>query len=197
MFSVFVVAVSLCVSVLVAKKKRGKMRKGTVHVYTGDGKGKTTAALGQALRASGHGLKVIVLQFMKGEIKYGELEAVKNIPGFTIEQYGLPSFVDKDNPSREDRGLANQGLKRAKEVIRSGEYDIVVLDEANIALDYGLLNLKDLMEVITKRPLRVDIVLTGRYAPKEVIELADLVTEMREVKHHYQKGVQAREGIEY
>jgi cob(I)alamin adenosyltransferase len=173
------------------------MRKGTIHVYTGDGKGKTTAALGQALRASGHGLKVIVLQFMKGEIKYGELEAVKNVPGFTIEQHGLPSFVDKDNPSAKDRSLARQGFERAKEVLSSGKYDIVVLDEANIALDYGLLNLKDLMEVITKRPLHVDVVLTGRYAPKAVIELADLVTEMREVKHHYQKGVQAREGIEY
>ncbi|MCK4307744.1 cob(I)yrinic acid a,c-diamide adenosyltransferase [candidate division WOR-3 bacterium] len=173
------------------------MKIGTVQVYTGDGKGKTTAALGQALRASGHGFKIIVIQFMKGQIKYGELEAVKNIPGFVIEQYGLPTFVDKDNPSKEDMELAKKGFERAKEVILSGEYDMVILDEANVALDYGLIKLDEVIDLIKKKPQNVELILTGRYAPNEILEIADLVTDVREVKHHYQKGVQAREGIEY
>ena len=173
------------------------MRIGTVQVYTGDGKGKTTAALGQALRASGHGLRIIVIQFMKGQIKYGELEAVKNIPGFVIEQYGLPTFVDKDNPSKEDIELAKKGFERAKEVILSGEYDMVILDEANVALDYGLLKLDEVIDLIKKKPKNVELILTGRYAPQEILEIADLVTDVREIKHFYQKGIQAREGIEY
>jgi len=179
------------------KHNGSKMKIGTVQVYTGDGKGKTTAALGQALRASGHGLRVIVIQFMKGQIKYGELSEVKNIPGFIIEQYGLPTFVDKNNPSKEDKELAKKGFERAKEVILSGEYDMVILDEANITLDYGLLKLDEVINLIKRKPRHVEIILTGRYAPKEIIEIADLVTETHEVKHHYQKGVQAREGIEY
>ncbi len=173
------------------------MKIGTVQVYTGDGKGKTTAALGQALRASGHGLRIIVIQFMKGQIKYGELEAVKNIPGFVIEQYGLPTFVDKDNPSKEDIELAKKGFKRAKEVILSGEYNMVILDEANVALDYGLLKLDEVIDLIKKKPKNVELILTGRYAPNEILEIADLVTDVREIKHFYQKGIQAREGIEY
>ena len=134
---------------------------------------------------------------MKGQIKYGELEAVKNIPGFVIEQYGLPTFVDKDNPSKEDMELAKKGFERAKEVILSGEYDMVILDEANVALDYGLIKLDEVIDLIKKKPQNVELILTGRYAPNEILEIADLVTDVREVKHHYQKGVQAREGIEY
>ncbi len=170
---------------------------GTVQVYTGDGKGKTTAALGQAFRASGHGFKIIVIQFMKGQIKYGEIEAVKHIPGFTIEQYGLPTFVDKDNPSKEDVELAKKGFERAKEVILSNEYDMVVLDEANVALDYCLIKLDDVIDLIKNKPPNLELILTGRYAPDEILEIADLVTKTNEIKHHYQKGIQAREGIEY
>ncbi len=170
---------------------------GLVQVYTGNGKGKTTAALGQALRAYGHGFKIIVIQFMKGKINYGELKAVKKLDGFEIEQYGLPTFVEKNNPSEEDLELARKGLERAKEVLKDGKYDMVILDEANIAIDYGLIPISEVIELIKNKPSHVELVLTGRYAPKEIIEIADLVTEMREIKHHYQKGVQAREGIEY
>ena len=138
---------------------------GTIQIYTGDGKGKTTAALGQALRAAGHNLKVIVIQFMKGKINYGELEAVKKLPNFTIEQYGLPTFVDKDNPSKEDMELAKKGFKRAKEVIMSGSYDFVILDEINIAVDYGLVPLDKLLELVKSKPANVELILTGRYAP--------------------------------
>lgn len=172
-------------------------RIGTIQVYTGDGKGKTTAALGQALRASGHGFKVIVIQFMKGKIDYGELRTAKKVPGFTIEQYGLPTFVDKKSPSKNDIELAKKGFERAKEVVMSGKYDMVILDEINVALDYNLVPLFGLLELAKKRPKHVELILTGRYAPQELIEIADLVTEMKEVKHHYQDGVQAREGIEY
>lgn len=170
---------------------------GTIQVYTGDGKGKTTAALGQALRAAGHNFKIIVIQFMKGKINYGELEAVKKLPNFTIEQYGLPTFVDKDSPSKEDVSLAKKGFARAKEVIMGGNYDFVILDEINIALDYGLVPLDELLELIKNKPGNVELILTGRYAPPEIIKIADLVTEMKEIKHHYRKGIQARKGIEY
>ncbi|MDI6840979.1 MAG: cob(I)yrinic acid a,c-diamide adenosyltransferase [bacterium] len=173
------------------------MRIGTVQVYTGNGKGKTTAAIGQALRAVGHGLKVIMIQFMKGKINYGELIAAKNLSGFTIEQYGLPTFVDKNKPSQEDKELAKKGFKRAKMVIKSGDYDMVILDEINVAIDYGLVSLSELLELIKTKPKNVELILTGRYAPKEEIEIADLVTDMKEIKHHYQKGIQSREGIEY
>lgn len=173
------------------------MQRGTVQIYTGDGKGKTTAALGQALRAKGHGLKIIVIQFMKGKINYGELKAVKKLSGFTIEQYGLPTFVDKSNPSKKDIELAKKGFLRSKEVVMKGKYDMVILDEINVALDYGLVPLDGVLDLIRKKPKKMELVLTGRYAPKELIEIADLVTETREIKHHYQKGIQARKGIEY
>lgn len=174
-----------------------KERVGKIQIYTGDGKGKTTAALGQALRALGHGFKVIIIQFMKGKINYGELKAAKKLSGFLIEQYGLPTFVDKKNPSKEDIELAQKGFERAKEVILSGKWDIVVLDEINVALDFGLVSLSSLIELLKKRPKHIEVILTGRYAPKELIEIGDLVTEMKEIKHYYQKGVQARKGIEY
>ena len=170
---------------------------GTVQVYTGNGKGKTTAALGQALRAAGHGQRVIVIQFMKGQINYGELKATEKVPGVEIEQYGLPTFVERGNPSPKDRELARKGFERAKQVVQGASYDMVCLDEINVAVDYGLIGLSELLDLIKGKPPEVELVLTGRYAAPEVIELADLVTEMREVKHHFQKGIQAREGIEY
>ena len=172
-------------------------RIGTIQVYTGNGKGKTTAAIGQAIRAAGHRLRVMMIQFMKGKINYGELEAVKQILGFTIEQYGRPEFVNKDNPDKEDIEWAQEGWSRAKEVIQSGKYEMVILDEINVALDFGLIPLDEVTEVLKNKPKQIELVLTGRYAPKEIIELADLVTEMKEIKHPYQKGIQAREGIEY
>ncbi len=173
------------------------MIKGLVQIYTGDGKGKTTAALGQGLRACGHGLKVIMIQFMKGKINYGELKAVKKLPNFKIEQYGLNTFVDRDRPSKKDIELAGKGFQRAINIIKSRKYDMVILDEINIAVDYGLVNLTDLLKLIKTKPKKVELILTGRYAPEALIKLADLVSEVREIKHHFQKGVAARKGIEY
>ncbi|MFO8109234.1 MAG: cob(I)yrinic acid a,c-diamide adenosyltransferase [Thermoplasmata archaeon] len=172
-------------------------RKGLVQVYTGNGKGKTTASLGQVLRAVGKGHKVLIIQFMKGKIEYGELTGVDHLPGAEIEQYGRPDFVDKKNPAKIDIDLAVQGFQRAKNVISSGDYDMVVLDEMNIALDYKLLDEDEVIEAIKNRPEHVEVVLTGRYASPALIDLADLVTVMCEVKHPYMVGIEAREGIEF
>jgi cob(I)alamin adenosyltransferase len=166
-------------------------------IYTGNGKGKTTAALGIAMRASGHGLNVIMIQFMKGKINYGELEAVKELSNFTIEQYGRPDFVNPENPTKEDMSLAKKALARAREVIMSGRYDIVVLDEINVAVNFGLIKSADVIALFKKKPSRVSLVLTGRYMPEEFIHYADLITECRELKHYFKKGVQAQKGFEY
>jgi cob(I)alamin adenosyltransferase len=173
------------------------MRTGTIQLYTGDGKGKTTAALGQALRACGHGWTVLVIQFMKGDIRYGEIVAAESVPGLTVEQYGLPTFVKKGDPGEEDLRLAREGMERAREAVLGNEYDMVVLDEINVAVDYGLVPLEDVLELLGSKPGPLELVLTGRYAHPDLIERADLVTEMREIKHHYQKGIQAREGVEF
>lgn len=176
----------------------GRLRKGFIQVYTGDGKGKTTAALGLAFRAAGHGMKTIVIQFMKGSVFYGELESAKKMePYIKIVQVGREDFVRKGNPEDVDVKLARDGLELAKKVMKSGEYDIVVLDEINVAIDYGLVPLEDVLSVIRSKPDDVELVLTGRYAPQEIIDVADLVTEMREIKHYYSdKGIDARDGIE-
>jgi cob(I)alamin adenosyltransferase len=174
-----------------------KPRRGLVQVYTGNGKGKTTAALGLALRAAGHGLKTHVIQFMKGEIYYGELGAAKMLaPYLTITQMGRPDFVDKKNPDRIDVRLAGDALALARKVVAGREFDIVVLDEVNVAVDFGLIGTADVLALIDERPPETELILTGRYAPKEVIERADLVTEMVEIKHPYAAGVTARLGIE-
>jgi cob(I)alamin adenosyltransferase len=168
---------------------------GTVQLYTGNGKGKTTAALGCALRAIGHGARVYMIQFMKGDPNYGELKA--KIPRLKIVQSGLPTFVDRDNPSEEDKALARKGLELAKNAISSGKYDMVILDEVNVAVDFGLIPVDELVRIIRMRPDGVEVILTGRYAHEKLMDLADLVSEVKEIKHHFRKGIQAREGIEY
>jgi cob(I)alamin adenosyltransferase len=173
------------------------LTKGTVQVYTGNGKGKTTAALGQALRACGHGLRVVMIQFMKGSENYGEVMISGKVPGFTLVQSGLPTFVEKGNPSEEDLRLAREGMDRARKAIADGTWDIVILDEINVAVDYGLVGVEEVLDLVRKRPAAMEMILTGRYAPEEFLEVADLVTEMREVKHHYADGQEMREGIEY
>ncbi|MFZ5590732.1 MAG: cob(I)yrinic acid a,c-diamide adenosyltransferase [Bacillota bacterium] len=171
--------------------------KGCIQVYTGNGKGKTTAALGLGLRATGHGYRVLMIQFMKGWKTYGELNAVKNLPGFEIIQAGLPNFVCKDGPKPEDKAQALIGLEKARQAIMQNQYDLIILDEINVALDYGLVPLDAVLELIQNKPEHMELVLTGRYAPPEIIAAADLVTEMTLHKHPYYQGVPAREGIEY
>jgi len=173
------------------------MEKGLIQVYTGNGKGKTTAALGLALRAVGHGLKVLVVQFMKGNIEYGELESAKKLsPYLTIKRIGREIFVSKTNPDPIDTKLAQEGYSLAREAVESKRYDIVILDEINLAVDYGLISLSDLLHLMESKLETVELILTGRNAKPEVIEKADLVTEMVDQKHYYEKGTPAREGIE-
>ncbi len=168
-----------------------------IQIYTGNGKGKTTAALGLALRAVGHGKKVLMIQFMKGKINYGELKSAKLLKNFKIEQYGRPDFVDRDHPANIDIGLARKGFERAKEIIKGNKYDILILDELNVAVDYGLIPLKEVLELLTKIPKKMEIIITGRYMPDEFKAYADLISEICEMKHYFQKGVKARKGIEY
>jgi cob(I)alamin adenosyltransferase len=170
---------------------------GLIQVFTGDGKGKTTAALGEALRACGHGFKVLVIQFMKGDIKYGEIAIAPKIPNLEIRQFGLPTFVKKGEPSAEDLKLAREGLDYAKSEIMASSYDMVILDELNVAIDYGLLPLEEVMAMLRGRPEGVEIIITGRYAPPEILEIADMVSRIEEVKHPYQKGILGRKGIEW
>ena len=169
--------------------------KGYIQIYTGDGKGKTTAALGLALRAAGAGKKVFFAQFVKGQ-KYSEVRAIEQfIPSVEIRQYGLGCFIRND-PSQADIDAAQKGLKEVSDIIHSGTYDIVVLDEANIAIHYKLFSAAELLEILKQKPDETEIIITGRRAAPELIRAADLVTEMQEVKHYYTKGVEAREGIE-
>jgi len=171
------------------------MDKGYVQLYTGNGKGKTTAALGQALRAAGAGYKVFIGQFVKG-MYYSELDSLKNFSDLiTVKQFGRDCFIFND-PTEEDCCRARDGLKEIKSVLHSGEYQMVILDEVNIATYYKLFTVDELLELITNRPENVEIILTGRMADPRIVEIADLVTEMKEIKHYYQQGVQARTGIE-
>jgi cob(I)alamin adenosyltransferase len=174
-----------------------KLEQGCVQVYTGNCKGKTTAALGLAFRAVGRGLKVIMIQFMKGGGPYGEhLAAARLAPDLTIIPTGRKGWVNRDNPAQADIDLAASALAMAKEKLLSGEYDLVILDEINGAAGFGLIKVDEILELISIRPQQVELVLTGRNADPRVIEAADLVTEMVEVKHYYKAGVPARLGIE-
>ncbi|HUT42778.1 MAG TPA: cob(I)yrinic acid a,c-diamide adenosyltransferase [Desulfobacterales bacterium] len=174
--------------------RRYKM-KGYVQVYTGNGKGKTTAALGLSIRAAGAGLKVFIVQFLKmGD--YSEIKALERFSDLiTIEQYGLGRFI-KGKPSPEDIESGRKGLEKLKSIIAAGEHDVVVIEEGNVAVMCGLFSAQDLLDVIELKPENMEIVITGRGAAPEIIEKADLVTEMKEIKHYYQKGVKARMGIE-
>lgn len=173
-------------------------QQGLILVYTGDGKGKTTAALGLALRAWGHGRRVLIMQFMKGPGNvYGELHAAAKMPGFDIVQGGRDSFVNLSDPASEDRKLAEDTLEEARRALEGDEYDLVILDEANVAADCGLISEDRLLDAITGRHPAKDVVLTGRNASERIKELADLVSEVQEIKHHYRQGIQSRAGIEY
>lgn len=169
--------------------------KGYVQVYTGDGKGKTTAALGLSLRAAGAGLRVYICQFMKSG-DFSEIKALKNFSDLiTIEQFGTGRFV-KGKPSSEEIEAGRRGLARLKEAVDSGGFDVVVAEEANVAVACGLFPVAMLCDIIDHKPEQVELVITGRDAPPEIIARADLVTEMKAVKHYFDKGVAARVGIE-
>lgn len=192
------------VSKTVAKKKSSSVKKvtaktdrGLIIVITGNGKGKTTSAFGQALRAVGQGYKVFILQFMKGR-EYGEfIAAEKYLPNLTIRKSGLDSFVMRGKAAPIDVELAQKGLDTARKAIMSGKYDMVILDEVNVAMDFKLIKLKEVIELIKNKPAALNLILTGRYAPKEIIKLADTVSEVQEIKHHYNAGIKDRAGIEY
>ncbi len=170
--------------------------KGQIQIYTGNGKGKTTAAIGQAIRATGAGLQVYFAQFIKGK-PYAETELIKErIPEIEIKQFGLKCFI-VEQPTQDDIEAANNGLKEVEKIILSGKYDMVVLDEITIALFYNLFETEQVIEILQNRPAHCEIVITGRYAPDGLLDIADLVTEMKEIKHYYQEGVEARKGIEF
>jgi cob(I)alamin adenosyltransferase len=179
------------------RKKTVSEFKGYVQVYTGNGKGKTAAALGLALRAAGHGMRVYIGQFLKGQ-KYGELFSLKCLsPYVTLEQFGRKGFIHvTENPDDEDIERAKRGLRKCLRAMLSQKYRIIILDEINVAVYFHVLTEREVLDVLDKRPDDVEIVLTGRYAPRSFIRRADLVTEMKEIKHYYQKGVRARKGIE-
>ena len=174
-----------------------KLEQGLIQVYTGNGKGKTTASLGLALRGVGRELMVCMIQFMKGGGPYGEQIAAERLaPYLTIIQTGRAGWVNKDNPHETDKALAAEALELARTTLASGKYDLVILDEVNGAVSMGLVPVEDLLELMRAKPAQVELVLTGRNADPRVIEAADLVTEMREIKHYYKAGVLSRIGIE-
>jgi cob(I)alamin adenosyltransferase len=172
------------------------LEKGFVHIYTGNGKGKTTAAIGLGIRATGEGLKVYMIQFMKGR-RYSEIDALENIKDFTVIQFGRDEFVSKENPEQIDIDLARKGFEHAKEIIKNGEHDLIILDEINVAVDFKLIPLKDVLKLIDEKPEKVELVLTGRYVHPDMVKQADLVSEILEIKHPYQNGIQSRKGIDW
>jgi len=180
-----------CVRSVVAQKK-----KGLIHVYTGDGKGKTTAAFGLAMRAAGKGLSVLIIQFMKGRSECGEIISAKLLPGIIIEQYGTENLIDEDKISAKDRRLAVKGFDRAKKAMLREEVDLLILDEINVTVHFGLLSAEQVLELFDAKPSGMELVLTGRYAELAIIKRADYVTEMKARKHPFKSGQEARDGIE-
>lgn len=176
---------------------RQRLEIGLTQVYTGEGKGKTSAAFGLALRAIGRGLKVYMVQFIKGGFDYGELYVVERLPNLEMAVFGRGQFILKSSPTEEDLEQAREALDHAKRIVGCGEYDVVVLDEINVALNQKLIDVEEVVDLIKNKPRHVELVLTGRSAPPKIIEVADLVTEMREIKHPYSQGIEARKGIEY
>ncbi len=175
----------------------GRLEQGLVELYTGDGRGKTTAAIGLAFRAAGRGLHVHIIQFMKGDETYGEFASCKAHPLIEIEQHGRKEFVNPHEPTTVDLELAARAMARAREVLSAGEADVVILDELAVAIAFNLVDLDDVLALLDLRPPHVELVITGRSAPQELIDRADLVTEMREVKHPFRGGMLAREGIDH
>jgi cob(I)alamin adenosyltransferase len=171
--------------------------RGLVEIFTGDGKGKTSAALGMALRALGHGLCVHIVFFMKGDFPYGEQRILSELSGVTFDRFGFQDFVDPNNVKPEEKEEARKALGAARKAMLSLKYDVVILDEVNVATAWKLINLDDVIKLVREKPEKVELVLTGRYADPKLIELADLVTDMVKIKHPYDKGILSRKGIDY
>ncbi len=171
--------------------------RGLVELFTGDGKGKTSAALGVALRALGQGLKVYIVFFMKGDFPYGEQKVLSQLPGITFERFGFQDFVDPANVKPEEKAEAKKAVQAARKAMLSGKYDVVILDEVNVAVAWKLIDIEEVIKLVQDRPENVELILTGRYADPRLIELADLVTDMVKVKHPYDKGILSRKGIDY
>ncbi len=175
----------------------GPFKKGLVQIFTGDGKGKTSAALGVVLRALGYGLRVCIVAFMKGDYPYGEWEVLSKLPNVNIARFGFRTFTDPANIKPEEIEQAKQALAVAREAMLSGNYDLVVLDEVNIAVAWKLVELDEVVRLIRDKPPNVELILTGRHADAKLVELADLVTECLKIKHPYDKGITGRPGIDY
>jgi cob(I)alamin adenosyltransferase len=173
------------------------LHRGLVQVFTGDGKGKTSAAIGIVIRALGHGLKVYIALFMKGDYLYGERQVLSRLPGVTLESFGSSQFIDPDNIKPEEKAEAARALAAARRAMLSGEYDLVVLDEVNLAVAFNLLGVDEVLRFLEAKPEGVELILTGREADKELVRAADLVTECLKIKHPYDGGVGGREGFEY
>ena len=175
-------------------------KDGLVIVYTGKGKGKTTAALGMALRAVGHKQKICFIQFIKGSWHYGELDSLQRLAPeleLVVLGKGFVGIIDDTSPKEEHKKVANEAIQLSKEKIQSGKYDLVILDEVNYAVNLGLIDIKQVIDLIRSRPTNISLVLTGNYANPELIEIADLVTEMKEIKHPFQSGIKAKKGIDF
>ena len=171
--------------------------RGMVEIFTGDGKGKTSAALGVALRALGHGLKVHIVFFMKGDFPYGEQKILSELSDITFNRFGFRDFVDPANVKPEEKEEARKALEAARKAVLSLKYDVVILDEVNVAVAWKLIDLADVIKLIHDKPEKVELILTGRYADPKLIKLADLVTDMVKVKHPFDKGILSRKGIDY
>ena len=175
----------------------GKKSQGLVQVFTGNGKGKTSAALGAVVRASGHGLKVFIVFFLKGQYPYGEFGTLAKLPNVDFASFGLRRLIDPAQINPDEIEQAKLALLAAREAVLSGQYDLVVMDEVNVAVHFKLIELDEVIKLIGDKPQNMDLILTGRYVDAKLIELADLVTEMVKLKHPYDKGMKARKGIEY
>ena len=174
-----------------------RTRRGLVQIFTGDGKGKTTAALGTAVRALRHGHKVHIVFFLKGDYPYGERNTLSKLPDVTFASFGTMKFIDPQNVSDEERREAALAFESARQAVMSGEYDLVIMDEINLAVYWKLISPEEVIKLIREKPEKVEIIMTGRFASPDLIRLADLVTDCRVVKHPYDAGVRARPGIEY
>lgn len=167
-----------------------------IHIYTSNGKGKTTASLGLGLRAAGAGKKVLLIQFLKNG-ESSEIKAIKKIKNFDVKVFGKKGFLNKNKLTKKDFNLARQGFNFVRKAVKSKKYGLIILDEINLINNFGLIKTNDLISLIKKTPSEIELILTGRNASKEIIQLADLVTEMKEIKHYYKKGIKARKGIEF